>query len=123
MTRASGKSENEHKRMGVCGGCADLEFVCGVLEWLLSTGDCKRDKSARGHPGESDKPKFGNHHCGKYREGYGNGHECRRLESDRFPDQRKRRSLWSFRRHYPEHDRPWRERHSERDVLTHDSRK
>src|SRR6266481_1843230 len=39
--------------MGVCTRCVNLEFRRCVVEWLLRTGECKRDNSARSHPGES----------------------------------------------------------------------
>jgi hypothetical protein len=39
--------------MGVRGKRSYFEFFCSVLEWLRRAGECKRDESPRGHPGES----------------------------------------------------------------------
>jgi hypothetical protein len=44
--------------MGVRGKRFYFEFFCSVLEWLRRAGECKRDESPRGHPGESGERKL-----------------------------------------------------------------
>src|SRR5258708_39836864 len=51
--RESDQSEEKCERVGVCSQRGDLELRCCAVEWLLRTGERKRDNSARSHPGES----------------------------------------------------------------------